>query len=430
MDNHKPKDISRREFMKKVGKSTLALGAASVLPGLAKSTAAANRDYILIGHPSSLTGPLAGLGEPTQWVTDRVLKEINKDGGIYIKEAGKKLPVKVRIVDTESNPNKSAEVASRLIMHDKIDLMLVMYTPDVVNPVSAICERSQMPCVALGAPVEAWLTGGPYHWTYQSFWTIDTLTDLFIGIWDLEAGKTDKVVGGLWPNDADGIGWAKIMPQKLGPKGYKVIDPGRFPYFTKDFSSQINVFKKEKVDILTGTMIPPDWTTAWRECHQMGFVPKIATIAKALLFPTALEAIGTDIPNGLTTEVWWSRYHPFKSSLTGETPAALCDAWERETQRQWSPPIGFKHGGYEIAFDVLKRAQSLDKEALRLATENTDLDSIIGHIQFNKQHYCETPLVGGQWVKGKKWPWELELIYSGKHPNIKPTAQMVFPLPR
>ena len=79
---------------------------------------------------------------------------------------------------------------------------------------------------------------------------------------------------------------------------------------------------------------------------------------------------------------------------------------------------------------MLKRAQSLDKEALRLATENTDLDSIIGHIQFNKQHYCETPLVGGQWVKGKKWPWELELIYSGKHPNIKPTAQMVFPLPR
>ena len=430
MNDYKNKDISRREFIKKVGKGTVALGATSMLPGLMKSAKAATRDYILIGHPSSLTGPLAGLGEPTQWVTDRVLAEINKDGGIYIKEAGKKLPVKAKIVDTESNPNKSAEVASRLIMHDKIDLMLVMYTPDVVNPVSAICERSQMPCVALGAPVEAWLSGGPYHWTYQSFWTIDTLTDLFIGIWDLQTGKTDKVVGGLWPNDADGIGWAKIMPEKLGPKGFKVIDPGRFPYFTKDFSSQINAFKKDKVDILTGTLISPDWTTAWRQCHQMGFVPKIATIAKALLFPTALEAIGPDIPQGLTTEVWWSRFHPFKSSLTGETPAELCDAWEMETKRQWSPPIGFKHGGYEIAIDVLKRAQSVDKEALRMAIEKTDLESIIGHIKFNTQHYCETPLVGGQWVKGKRWPWELELIYSGKNPNIKPTAKMVFPLPK
>jgi branched-chain amino acid transport system substrate-binding protein len=424
------REITRRDFVKKVGKGAAAISVASWAPGLIRSAKAQARDYILIGHPSSLTGPLAGLGEPTKWVTERALKAINKNGGIYVKKAGKKLPVQVKIVDTESDPGKSAEVASRLILHDKIDLMLVMYTPDVVNPVTAICERSEMPCVALGAPVEAWLTGGPYKWSYEAFWTVDTLTDLFIGIWELEAGRTNKVVGGLWPNDADGTAWAKIMPQKLKPKGYKVIDPGRFPYFTKDFTSQINLFKEGKVDILTGTLISPDWTTAWRQCHTNGFFPKIATIAKALLFPSALEALGSDIAQGLTTEVWWSRYHPYKSSLTGEMPRGLCDAWEKETGRQWTPSIGFKHGGYEMAFDVLKRAQSLEKNALRESIANMNLDTIIGHIQFNEKHYCETPLVGGQWVKGKKWPWELELIYSGKHPEIRPTAKMVFPLPK
>jgi branched-chain amino acid transport system substrate-binding protein len=190
------------------------------------------------------------------------------------------------------------------------------------------------------------------------------------------------------------------------------------------------MFKREKADILTGTLISPDWTTAWRQCHREGFVPKIATIAKALLFPSALEAIGTDIPQGLTTEVWWSRYHPYKSSLTGETPRELCDAWEKETNRQWTPSIGFKHGGFEIVLDVLKRAQTLEKNALRDAIEKTNLPTIIGAIKFNEKHYCETPLVGGQWVKGKKWPWELELVYSGKHPDIRPTAGMIFPLPK
>ena len=355
---------------------------------------------------------------------------MNKGGGIYVKERGKKLPIEMKIVDTESDPTKSAEVASRLIVRDKIDLMLVMYTPDIVNPVTAICERSEMPCVALGAPVEAWLTGGPYKWSFQAFWTVDTLTDLFIGIWDLQSGKTNKVVAGLWPNDADGTAWAKIMPEKLIPKGYKVVDPGRFPYFNKDFSSQINMFKREKADILTGTLISPDWTTAWRQCHMEGFVPKIATIAKALLFPSALQAIGSDIAQGLTTEVWWSRYHPYKSSLTGETSRELCDTWEKETNRQWTPSIGFKHGGYEIVLDVLKRAQSLEKNTLRDAIEKTNMATIIGGIKFNEKHYCETPLVGGQWVKGKKWPWELELIYSGKHPEIRPTAEMLFPLPK
>ena len=430
MDKDHKTNISRRDFMKKVGKGTVALGAASIMPQLARPALAAKRDHILIGHPSSLTGPLAGLGEPTQWITDRVVKEVNKDGGIYVKERGKKLPIKVKIVDTESNPTKSAEVASRLILREKIDLMLVMYTPDVVNPVSGVCERMEMPCVALGCPVEAWLTGGPYKWTYEAFWTIDTLTDLFIGIWELNAGKTNKVVGGLWPNDADGTEWSKIMPKKLAPKGYKVMDPGRFPYFTKDFSSQINAFKRANVDILTGTLITPDWITIWRQCHRLGFVPKIATIAKALLFPSALEAIGGDIPQGLTTEVWWSRYHPFKSSLTGESARGICDTWEKETGRQWTPSIGFKHGGYEIVVDVLRRAQTLEKKALRDTIGKTDLDTLIGHIKYNEKHYSETPLVGGQWVKGKKWPWELELFYSFKHPEIRPTAEMVFPLPK
>ena len=93
------KDYTRRDFMKKVGRGTLALSAASVAPRLVKPARAATKDHILIGHPSSLTGPLAGLGEPTQWVNDKVVREINRSGGIYVKEAGKKLPVKVKIVE-------------------------------------------------------------------------------------------------------------------------------------------------------------------------------------------------------------------------------------------------------------------------------------------------------------------------------------------
>lgn len=94
------------------------------------------------------------------------------------------------------------------------------------------------------------------------------------------------------------------------------------------------------------------------------------------------------------------------------------------------PSIGFKHGGYEIVIDALRRAQTLEKRALRDAIGKTDLDTILGHIKYNEKHYCETPLVGGQWVKGKKWPWELEFTNSGKFPEIRPTVDMVFPLPK
>ncbi|MCF8095332.1 MAG: ABC transporter substrate-binding protein, partial [Desulfobacteraceae bacterium] len=192
----------------------------------------------------------------------------------------------------------------------------------------------------------------------------------------------------------------------------------------------ISSFKKEKVEILTGSLIAPDLTTFWRQSHRSGFIPKIATIGKALLFPSALEALGGNLGHGLSMEVWWSRYHPFKSSLTGEKSSDICDDWEKETNRQWGPPIGFKHAGYELVYDVLKRAQTLDKKALRKTIAKTNLNTIIGTIKFNEQNYSETPLVGGQWVKGEKWPFELQIINNFRYPEIGETAEMIFPLPR
>jgi branched-chain amino acid transport system substrate-binding protein len=57
-----------------------------------------------------------------------VVAEINKDGGIMIKEAGKKLPVRIKIMDTESDPTKAADAASKLILQDEIDLMITLHT--------------------------------------------------------------------------------------------------------------------------------------------------------------------------------------------------------------------------------------------------------------------------------------------------------------
>jgi branched-chain amino acid transport system substrate-binding protein len=429
MEKKVKEKMTRRDFIKEVGKTAAAVSIASAVPALTKPARAAQRGYVLIGYTDPSTGPLAGLGAPTPWVNARVEKAIEKLGGVYIKEYGKKVPVKFKVVDTESSPTKAADVASRLILNDKIDLMLTMYTPDVVNPVSAVCERYQMPCIGVGCPIDPWVEGGPYKWSFETHFSVDAITNVFIGMWDEIAAKTNKVIGVLFPNDADGIIWTKIFNKKLPAKGYKMVDPGRFPFGTRDFSAQIDMFKKEKVEILTAVLIAPDWATAWKQMHQQGFKPKIATIAKALLFPADMVALGGNLANGLTTEIWWSRYHPYKSSITGETPMELCNAWTKETGKQWNKPVGLTYGGYEMAYDVMKRAQTLDKATIRDAIAKMDLMTIFGPIKFNEKHYCEIPLVGGQWVKGKGVPWDLEIVYNKNHPQIKKTAEMIFPLP-
>ncbi len=153
----------------------------------------------------------------------------------------------------------------------------------------------------------------------------------FLALWD--GAPTNKVVGGLFPNDADGNAWGDPqlgLPPALAAAGYKLIDPGRYQLMNNDFTSQISAFKAAGAEIVTGNMIPPDFATFWSQAAQQGFRPKIVTIGKALLFPSVINSLGAR-GNGLTTEIWWTPNHPFKSGLTGQSATELTDAYVKAT---------------------------------------------------------------------------------------------------
>lgn len=404
--------------------------ALAFLAGCSKTPepAKAQKDAILIGRVNPVTGPLASFGAGTPMVEEKAIEAINKEGGIFIAEYNKKLPIKIIVVDSESNPTKAAEAANKLVLQDKVDLLMVAHTPDTVNPVSAAAERHKIPCIAVDAPVEAWLSGGPYTWSYHAFWRFNSLVDVYIDMWDQL--RTNKKVGVMAPNDPDGLALSDLLKQKAPARGYTLVDPGRFPANTKDYTSMINEFKKAKVDIITAIMIPPDFAAAWKQIHQQGAVPKVMTTAKAILFPADVAALGEDLGAGLTTEVWWTPNSGYKSSLTGQTAPELAKMWTDATQKQPMATLGYKHASMEIAVDALKRAKSLDRTKLAEAIKATDLQTIVGQIKFDDKHVAETYLAGGQWVKGKTWPWELNIINNKKVPTVSLSGAAMSPIPK
>jgi len=103
-------------------------------------------------------------------------------------------------------------------------------------------------------------------------------------------------VGGLFPNDGDGNAWGdkeRGFPGPLAKEGFTLIDPGRFQNMNNDFSAQIAAFKKASAEIVTGVVIPPDAKTFLTQARQQGLRPKVVTLGKALLFPGAIEALGS-----------------------------------------------------------------------------------------------------------------------------------------
>jgi branched-chain amino acid transport system substrate-binding protein len=413
---------SRRQFIKKTAAATL-LAAAS--PSLfSKYTYGAAGRPVKVGFVSPRTGPLAAFGEADEFVLGGVRKLVAN--GLLIN--GTTHPIEILERDSRSDPNRAAEVTSALIKGDKVDLIVTSDTPETTNPVADQSEINGVPCLTTVAPWQAYFFGREgipdkgFDWTYHFFWGLEDVIAVFTAMW--ATVPTNMVVGALWGNDNDGnaFGDPKLgFPPVLQARGFKVVDPGRFQPMTNDYSAQIRMFKDAKVEIVTGVLPPPAFSTFWSQAAQQGFKPKIATVAKALLFPAAVDALG-DRGTGLSTEVWWTPSHPFKSSLNGQTASQFCTQFERETKKQWTQPTGFKHALFEIAFDALKRTKNINSPAaVRDALAATNLNTLVGPVQWTGKpvkNVCRTPLVGGQWVRGKKYKYDLVVVNNDSYKQI------------
>ncbi|RFO96716.1 ABC transporter substrate-binding protein [Rhodoferax lacus] len=383
---------------------------------------------IKIGYVTPQTGPLAGFGE----VDNFVLQGINAAFKNGITVAGVNHPVEIIVKDSQSNPNRAADVAAELILKNGIDLMLVGSTPENTNPVSDQCELNGVPCISTTCPWQPWFFGRGgdpkkgFDWAFHFFWGLEDIIAVFTNMWkDL---PTNKVVGLLLANDGDGNAWGdeKLgLPPALKAKGFSVVDPGRYQPFQADFSAQIAAFKKANVEIVCGVPTPPDFKNFWTQARQQGFKPKAVTMGKAYTFPSAVEALG-DIADGLTQEAWWSPNRPTKSSLTGQSAQQLVDAYEASSKKQWNMTLGYAHALFEVAADVLKRTKDLEKKAsIRDAILGTELDTIIGRVSWKGgpvKNVGKTPLVGGQWVKGKKTKYEMLIVNNETAPQVSKQA--------
>jgi branched-chain amino acid transport system substrate-binding protein len=410
---------SRRSLIQAGG--ALAGAAALGFPSLVLAQA----KTIKIGFVSPQTGPLAPFGEADKFTID----QMNKLFAGGIDAGGRKVAVQILQKDSQSNPNRAGEVANDLILKDKVDLMLVSSTPETANPVCDACELNEIPCISTVVPWQPWFFGRKgdpakgFEWTYHMFWGLEDVISNFLAGWN--SVQTNKKVGGLFPNDGDGNAWGDKelgFPKPLAKAGYTLADPGRFQNMNNDFSAQIAAFKKDGCEIITGVVIPPDAKTFLTQARQQGFKPKVVTLGKALLFPAAIEALG-DLGDGLSTEVWWSPSHPYTSSLTKQSAKQLAASYESTAKKQWTQPIGFAHALFEVAVDSLKRTKELgDAGALRDAIKATNLKTVVGEVKWGGQgpfkNVSKTPLVLGQWVKGKQYKYELVIVSNQDAPNI------------
>ena len=408
---------ARRDFLK-----TMAALTASTTIGTSTRAWAAADKKIRIGYISPKTGPFAPFAEADDFILDQVRKSVA--GGLSIGSTTYEVEILAR--DDQSSPDRQSNLAAELINKDNVDLMLAQVS---IGPgVSQQCELNGVPCVSTMTPWQAWLfpmKGDPakgFKNTFHFFWGIEDIAAVYLDIW--RGTGTNKIVGSVFSNDVPGtaMGDMKLgLPGAFALGGYKIIDIGKFPIGADDFSTYIQAFKKEGVEIVTGLFNPPEWATFLNQSAQMGFKPKVCTIAKALLFPGGVAALGPRA-EGMSTEIWWLPSYPFRSSLTGQTASELASSYQSATRREWTQPIGVVHALFETGVQALKASgdpKSAGKvvEALRQLKH----DTVIGRLDFGGSgiaNVSKIRVVGGQWHVGQGGKPELFITSNATAPEI------------
>jgi branched-chain amino acid transport system substrate-binding protein len=426
--------VTRRDVLRGTG---LAVLGGLTVPGLLEacgiSSGSSTSGTIKIGYVSPVTGPASGFGEPDSYVVGLARKAFAN--GLTV--GGKTYDVQVIIRDSQSTPSLAAQVAQDLINGQRVDLMLATSTPETVNPVSDAAEAAGVPCISTVVPWEAWYFGrgakpgqpSPFKFTYHFSFGVQQFNLAYTKLWP--EVPTNKKVGVMWPNDADGNAIRASLGPLLQQAGYTIVDPGAYQDATNDYSAQIATFKRENCQIFNTFPIPPDFATFWRQAAQQGYTSmvKIAQIAKTGLFPSQVTALG-DLGTNLASAVYWAPTWPYTSSLTGVTADKLATGYEQSSGKQWNQQLGASLALFDVAAAALKASgDPKSKTKVADAMKTLKVTTPLGNLDWTKgpvENVVTTPIIGGQWAKGTKYPLDFVICENAADPNV-PIASTLKP---
>jgi branched-chain amino acid transport system substrate-binding protein len=423
--------VARRSVLKGLGVGAVAAGAGGVLSacgsGIKGSGGSSSGGTITLGFITPLTGNLAGFATGDKFVLSTIRATSAYANGF--KVGGKTYKVNIVVADSQSDPNRASQVARQLILTDHVDAILTTSTPETTNPVAVVCQAQGVPCLSTVVPWESWyagLGGNPlqptktFDYTTMFFFGLPEFLGTFAPMWNRIS--TDKVVACQYPNDSDGNAFRGGFEPLIKSVGYTVVDGGAYTDGTADFTSMLSLFKSKDAEVFSNCPLPPDFNTFWKQASQQGWKPKIATVAKVLLFPADTVALGALVKN-IATDSWWGPYMPNKSSLTGQSAKALADAFTASTGNQWVQSIGSTYSLFEVAKEAFTAASDPhDKAEVAKAFHNVNYTGMCGPINFAGGPAPGVGIikpVGVQWKPGTgKDPFEMVVVDNSLNKKV------------
>lgn len=356
-----------------------------------KATYAESPKEIRIGATVSMSGKFSTEIGPFKKLMEAYASTINNRGGIYLKSAGARLPLKFIVYDDKSDGPTARKFYERLISVDKANILLGPYSSPVTFAASVAAEENKVPFIAICANSHKIYNRG-FKWIVC---VIDAAPRYTHRYWDMiKAEGWAKTVAFVVEDTLHPQGVYRGAKKLADSAGLKEVALNVLPANTHDFTAAIVKIRNKSPDIVFVSANVPFSIAFMRQARELGLSPKeFHVIHHGGVFKKGLGA-GAE---GVIGQSYWTQ------GMNYGNPELFTEVLERSgislDDFPWAPAYMM---AFETATQAIERAGSLDRETLMTILKRLKVMTVGGVVSFAENgvgtiNTYPSQIIGGQY---------------------------------
>ena len=341
------------------------------------SNAKVEGDTIILGAAVSLTGKYSTNGEHTKNGYNMAVDRINDMGGVTV--GGKSYKFDIIYYDDESDSSRAAQLAERLIKQDGVHYMLGPYSSGLTKAMAPVTEENKIPMVEANGASRSLFTKG-YKYLFAVLSAANQYLEVAIDLAVEKNGGNPVNIAMAFEQDAFSQDVRIGVVEAAERTGSTITIDDKLPKELNDMAATLAKVKATKPDVLVVSGHSKGALTAIRQISEMQVdVPMLAM--------THCDASKLAKQHGKNSEyalcaAQWHKTLSYSDEFFGD--GAQYDKEFTEIYG-YAPPYQAAESSaallvYKAAFE---KADSLDKDKIRDALAQTDMQTFYGNIKFS-----------------------------------------------
>ena len=365
-------------------------------------------DRVKVGMVASLTGQFGDQGTQALAGANGWVRDVNATGGIFIGSNGRKMPVELKHYDDRGQTRLASSMTERLIVEDRVHLLLGPYSSVLTLAAAPVAERLQR---------VLWNHSGASDQIHcQGFrWIVGILTPAsryLLGVIDLVRERDPGARRLAIIRSSNGSFPAAVtagVEAHAKRQGFQV--PLDLPYNppSEDFSPLLEQLEDYDTDVLVGVGRIQDELLLARQMVERRVRAKAIALVVAGIGQFG-DAMGSRATGFMGPSQWETRAH--YSQDYGPPASELAKSFESLRPGGSDYAMAQAYAAGLVAQRCVEEAGTLDNLALRQAANRLDFTTFYGRFKLDPSTGAQVgrSMVIVQWQDDRKvivWPKEL-----------------------